>query len=176
VIEKLYNVIYVDTDRKHNINIILGSVKSSLKISLRDVYIKCEVVNYKVYSRDNIDYEYLNSLISRGSICTSTLLSKKIISKLIKIPQDCIRKIAIDSRIFPYISSSYLEICRKIGIIFILNDYIVSRFIRVVSCSNVHILHYLFMLLGFNYNSNFATLGRICFEKLRKITHTFLKS
>ncbi|NPA23411.1 MAG: hypothetical protein GXO23_03845 [Crenarchaeota archaeon] len=83
-----------------------------------------------------------------------------------------VRNIPINCEYFPYVSSSDVEIVRKIGLIHIINDIFIRRLIDSGALDDrerVCILHYVLMVLGYNYDSSKVSLGRVMYERYRAV-------
>ncbi len=155
---KEYTVCHVEVHRD-DINVIIGNTQCEIILSKKYLRINCTPRNYTVVEISRYPTG-LNGVVARSStIHVATLLSKSIISKILHVPVYAIRKLSVDIRRYPYVSSSYIEICRKIGIVFTIHDCIILKLMRKLEY-NKYLIHYLLMLLGYNYDVEYAILGR----------------
>ncbi|NPA70536.1 MAG: hypothetical protein GXO26_06975 [Crenarchaeota archaeon] len=98
------------------------------------------------------------------------LFSRKLICKILKIPIELIKKIPIICEYFPYVSLGELDIIRKIGIIHLIDEIFISNMFKgrkLEDSEKAYVIHYILMLLGYNYDPSMISLGRIIYEKYR---------
>ncbi|GEM_PF-5831235 len=97
---------------------------------------------------------------------TASLLSRRIIRHILGI--DKFVKVPIDPIRYPYISSSPIEICRKVCLISSLARSIMRQFPRMELHNIARLIHYMFKILGLNYDVRQASEGRLLYENVIK--------
>ncbi len=171
IIKRSYSVFHVIV--KDNITFIYGNCTPVFEVSSKTLRLSCRV--NKVFTTDNINEVRLlikrlieESYIRDIRLCC--LFSRSLISKLLNVPVKFIKKIPIQCEHFPYVSLGEVDIVRKIGILHLINEiFIESRLMKrnVGDYERVCIIHYILMLLGYNYDPSMISLGRVIYEKYR---------
>ncbi len=171
ILKKDYHVFHILV-KNSNIEYIYGHCRSHIEISSRTIRILSKTVDYDIVNDVQNVRKILATLVSKSNYRVRMCLnfSKILLRKVLGVSEGYIIRIPISCEYFPYVSISYIEIVKKIGIIHSIYDIFIKNIVQNDSCGDrsiIYVLHYLLMLLGYNYDSSKVSLGRIIYEKYR---------
>ncbi len=101
-----------------------------------------------------------------GTPYTASLLSTRIIAHFLDLRHFV--KIPVNPVRYPYVSSAPIELCRKICLISSLAKSIIERLPIMKLRDVARLIHYMFKLLGLNYDVEQASEGRLLYEHIVK--------
>ncbi|NPB01079.1 MAG: hypothetical protein GXO10_06855 [Crenarchaeota archaeon] len=170
IVKRNYEVFHILI--RDDILFIYGRCNPIIEFSPKILKITCKVDKVYTVNDINIIRSLIGELLrdSGKVIRVCCLFSTNIIRKILGVSSEFIRKIPIQCEYFPYVSLGEIDIVRKIGILHIIDDVFIDRLLGKDSLSmrdRVFIIHYLLMLLGYNYDSSMVSLGRLIYEKYR---------